>query len=444
MARKRAWVTPNTPPPETIRGRLFEIANDPELVGAVTGALLPLTHAENWEQLGSMTADAAAEIMSAAFEAFVNSDGGGGSEDCPDCVLPSGERAWRQNPVTRQMEYFNEELGDWEFPDGDPVASLPAPEPREDTTDAEKICNAAANVVNVVYLVWQEMLAQWDANVEPALAQVAFATEVAGAVGGAFYPPMLAVTELAGAAWALFFEAFQLLTIDSWDALFIDDLRCAFKAAATLEEDDTVTFDLNAAIWHINLSAWGNLQWVVASQQAVYILSMLGQEAVNTAGGTTAVTGDCSDCGNWCVQITDFSNWTITTGALTSEHFIKAVDTPDGNAGIDASYTFGIDGNLQTVRRVAALWAGNQYQYGNAHVSGTPVSQEMVVHDWNYYFLYPTWLTTPDNVAIYSTGTTFTIRVWASVGRAQKEITQVQAAKIIGTGDNPLYWIAAC
>jgi len=360
MARRRAWVTPNTPPPEAIRGRLFEIANDPELVGAVTGALLPLTHAENWEQLGSMTADAAAAIMSAAFEAFVNSDGGGGSGDCPDCELPEGEKVWRHNPDSGHFEYLNADLGVWEFPDGDPVATLPTPTPREELTDEEKLCNAAANAVWVLYGVWQSMLGAWDNEISPALAQIEFGTAVAGAVGGAFYPPIVAIAALTGAAFTLFYQAFDFLTIDTWDGDFLEKLKCIFHAHATLEEDDSVTFNVNAIIWDLNMATWANLQWLMATAQLQYIVGAIGPEGVNVAGGTTAIeNADCS-CGSWARQwehgqMHEGSEWTKIQGVIDVNHDI----TPTGTwPGTWAAVTCTLDLDPSTVfRQVSVRWS---------------------------------------------------------------------------------------
>lgn len=56
------WLTPDTIPTEKLCRELL-IPNDPVLVSAVTGALLDLTFADNWEQEGVATPGATAAAM---------------------------------------------------------------------------------------------------------------------------------------------------------------------------------------------------------------------------------------------------------------------------------------------------------------------------------------------------------------------------------------------
>jgi len=64
------WLTPDTIPSDGLR-RWLCIPNTPALIAAVTGALLPLTYAENWEAYGTITPDEAALAMSLMLEDFV-------------------------------------------------------------------------------------------------------------------------------------------------------------------------------------------------------------------------------------------------------------------------------------------------------------------------------------------------------------------------------------
>jgi len=82
------------------------VPDDLALVGAVTGALLPLTYPENWEQFGTMTPEQAAGVMSAAFEAFVASDCVGGECPPPTIIAADGEpkRIYRKHPTTGKIE----------------------------------------------------------------------------------------------------------------------------------------------------------------------------------------------------------------------------------------------------------------------------------------------------------------------------------------------------
>lgn len=73
MPSRKAWITPETIPAETICRTLF-IPDDDIFYANVVGALLPLTYAENWEQVGAITPDEAAERSRELFDAFVASE----------------------------------------------------------------------------------------------------------------------------------------------------------------------------------------------------------------------------------------------------------------------------------------------------------------------------------------------------------------------------------
>jgi len=69
MARL-AWLTPDEIPTDTVERRLC-IPNSPQILSVVTGALLPLAYAENWEQYGDVTPDEIAARMSLMIEEFL-------------------------------------------------------------------------------------------------------------------------------------------------------------------------------------------------------------------------------------------------------------------------------------------------------------------------------------------------------------------------------------
>jgi len=265
------------------------VPDEVHLVGAVTGALLPLTQEYNWEQFGSMTPAEAAGIMLASFEEFV---AGNCASDCPP--------RWRQNSSNGRWEIYNGDLGTWEFPDGVIVESIPLPEPREEETEADKICNAAANAANVLYLTWQKLNEDWDNNVEAPLANAALAVETGLTLGAAFFPPLEAAAALVGTAFGFIFGLFQLIQIDTWSPAFIQKLTCILAADATVDENGRVLFNHVHVIQEVNLLSWQDSQYLLVAIQLQFLLSWLGSEALNVAGGLTAVTGDCAECGEWC------------------------------------------------------------------------------------------------------------------------------------------------
>lgn len=69
-----AWPTGDEPPSGEFIERSLSIPDELALVTAVTGALLPLTEAENWEQItGDLTAEEAASLMETMFYDFLES-----------------------------------------------------------------------------------------------------------------------------------------------------------------------------------------------------------------------------------------------------------------------------------------------------------------------------------------------------------------------------------
>ena len=68
MART-GWITPDEIPASLIC-RALSIPDEPIIVGAVAGALLPLIYEENWEQVGAVTPAEMASSMRTMYEAF--------------------------------------------------------------------------------------------------------------------------------------------------------------------------------------------------------------------------------------------------------------------------------------------------------------------------------------------------------------------------------------
>lgn len=67
-----AWLTPETVP-TGIREKTLNIPDDDAWYAAVKGALLDLTQAHNWQQVGSVTPEEAATRFWQMFQEFVNS-----------------------------------------------------------------------------------------------------------------------------------------------------------------------------------------------------------------------------------------------------------------------------------------------------------------------------------------------------------------------------------
>lgn len=283
------------------------------LVGAVTGALVPLTDPENWETDGTMTPDEAAGIMSAAFEAFVAGDCSGG--ECPPIELPDGGgRVYRRNPDTDKWEYIDPVTGEWVEPSGDEaVPPIPA---RTEATDAEKICAAATNAVNVYQQIYDYIYTDWIEEQNNAIVWADASVFIGTTIGAWIYPPIAGLYAFISAAFAVFTLAFEVISPDLWDEWFTREFICILKSNATLNDDDSVTFDYGQVRIDI-FETLGKGAYVMLVLQVDFIVATLGSQALNTAGGTDAVEGDCSRCGEWAREFNfalGQNGWTTANG----------------------------------------------------------------------------------------------------------------------------------
>lgn len=293
MSRK-AWLTPDTPPSGTERGRCFSVPDDLELVGAVTGALLPLTYAENWESFGSMTPSEAADIMSAAFEAFVAGDC---SVECPPFVQPGNELPFfRRNAAGRFEQLLDD--GSWGEPTGD--YAIPAPAARAEETEEEQTCNAAANAAAVLATLYEAMTDFYATEVDPYLNQIEWAFQVSVVVGAAFGNISAAWVSLVEFAWDIFCAALGEVFYSEWDTQWQERLTCILQSVMTIDENGIARFNLN----EVNNELVGFLVPIVDDYfrlrwQVWYMIQFLGVEGLEAAAAQTAETGDCVACGDW-------------------------------------------------------------------------------------------------------------------------------------------------
>lgn len=68
------WLTGDEIPEDEFC-RVIRVPNDPTFIHAVSGALLDLTYAYNWEQLGALTPEEQADAFDSVYVAFMNSEG---------------------------------------------------------------------------------------------------------------------------------------------------------------------------------------------------------------------------------------------------------------------------------------------------------------------------------------------------------------------------------
>lgn len=429
MPRKRAWLTPDSPAPETFRGRCFSVPDDVKLVGAVTGALLPLTMSENWEGDGSMSPEDAALIMSVAFEGFVSGDCG--AAECPPLELPvTGGKLWRRSPTTGDWEVLSDDGTEWVAPTGDDV--IPVPDARGEATSADKICAAATNAVHVIYQLWQDLLGLWQDEAEPDIAAAAFATQVGLTLGGAYYPPLLAASEIVGASFGVFFETMDLITQDTWTADYIARLVCTFKDNATLT-GSVVHFNYGALQWAINGLFWTGDANLLQTTQFSYIYAMLGKEAIDRAGGLTAETGSCATCGQWAREF-DFSTggagWTANSagdvGAWQTAGYWQSV------SGVNSTLIFRCDMPVAsgfTIKRIYVEYWINSTGWGEAKVGAYPATLRDVTQTANTWLIHDS-----GNTLSWADQQYMSIRFFKGGGGSTARVRKV---RVWGTGTQP-------
>lgn len=391
---KYAWLTGDSPAPDTFRGRCFSVPDDIALVSAVTGALVPLIYPENWEQAGSMTAAEAAEIMGTAFDAFVAGECGSGECPPPQVDTPDGPQPiYRRNPTTDRWEIMQPDLT-WTEPTGD--EEIPDPTARGEGTATDRTCAAATNAANRVKQIYDEVLADINADVDTAQLAVTLAASAALYAGAWVYPPALATIAIDFAAFEGFAEAGQAIVLSNlWTDHFTQKYICCLKDNAT-DTAGVVTFDRLGVNRCLLESIWADQQYVLLVTMVIYIHAVIGEQGLNLLGTDTTLAGNCSHCGEWARQF-NFAQgpagWfpTISESAWSAGGYWLAtsgsgrtiidfrIDT-NGAAGSFTITKVRIKGNIPT----GALPSGvdNRMNWNN---SGTYyVEPTVAVGNWTY------------------------------------------------------------
>jgi len=419
MTKKRGWLTPDTPAPETVRGRVFEIANDPLLVGAVSGALLDLTRAENWEDFGTMAAADVAELMNVALEAFLNSDGVGGGP----CIR------YRRSPTTGRFEQ-SDDGETWEETTGDEAISEPGNR-AEDTTEQRK-CAAATNAAYVLYLLYVEALDLLEASVPLGDAYGEISNYVGELLEAAIGLVLTKFAPIVGWAWSLFYGILEVLQLNVWSADFNEALVCILKEKAT-DTDGVITFNFAEVRTEIGKTYFNNVASMLLIGQVIYLLEIIGPQGLNLAGATTAVPGDCDGCGEWCYYIDNLQQAGFT---LARGYFNAAGDVfennPGGGWGYDASLV--VDTSECMITRVSFYHQQTSYT-GTLAASVLP-SAGPISNQFTHVGGGPITFITDDNAAWYTNSGSSTIRLWKALDGSNHN-SQVNWVKIYGTGPTP-------
>jgi len=313
---RKGWLTPNSGATETIcRPLLVPLDDQLFFLAAVSGALLDLTRAYNWEQFGDMTPAEAAEVMQTLYDDYVAN-----TDDCGVCVIPFpfDFDIGFDIHITRIGEDGGfEELidGVWQTPAGD--YAVPEPDARTESTADERKCLAAANVVEVLKVVYETASDSFIADPTAANVYEGVLGALAAGLGAWAVGFAASGIGLAIAGFFVFYELLETVTSDLWLSSFDNELICIFYANAT-DTAGVVTFDWDGILrdfMDLTVAGGLDLDRQLLLQQVLFILYTIGLDGINIAGATTDITSfDCDYCLDYCY----FFNLGTNDGGLTN------------------------------------------------------------------------------------------------------------------------------
>jgi len=282
----RGFPTPNNVPADG--GYIvFRLPADNEWAGLILGAAEELAKEYNWYQWGDMTPEEAA----LAFQAIVNQ----APYNACGCNYPNGSRVLRLSQ-DGDVEQLTD--GEWTPPTDD--YEIPPTPAREEATCDERRCAAAANAVNVLEMLYEEVS---DAIAGGASEAEALAVLIGAAViivGGWLGLVLAALVTAIVAAFVGFVELAAMLGTDVWGEDFSDKLKCYLYECSSCD-GDVVTFDFQCVrekmatyVDVLDVNFINNLRLF---GQVDFILNVIGVDGLNAAGATTAITdADCDEC----------------------------------------------------------------------------------------------------------------------------------------------------
>jgi hypothetical protein len=282
---RKGWKTPSYQGSGRICRPLF-IPNDPQWLAAVGGALAELARPYNWEQVG-ITPQRASEMAAEMLLRFYTEECGGGTG------VPI-TRIYRRG--TRGQVQFSEDGGET-WSDESELGVFPPVPPRSEPTPDDKRCLAARNAVEVLRLVYLELLEKFNEDSSVQYGIAAFATILGLLIAALAGAPILIITALINFAIEAFASAYGLFVLlgdDDWTPRFQEELVCLFYDNATVDPDGAVKFDY--------VAIRDNLSTLYADAALIawmwYMMSVIGEEGINHAGATTSIDSyNCGYCG---------------------------------------------------------------------------------------------------------------------------------------------------
>jgi len=259
------------------------------------GALTELTKTWNWEDSGGLSVEDTIDKMAEIIQNWYDIP-------CAGCELPEGGAIIRINAEGHIEQLID---GEWSTPEGDYL--IPPPAAREGGTEDDQLCLAAANAVNVMQQLYENLTDSFGEDLNEAAAYLAMADAFAGLVGFAIAPITAGIAAFALAVAHGLYAALSYITADYWDEDVSEQFRCFLYDCGT-NTDGVVTFDwecltnkLHALLNNFSLTE----NQLLLYGQLSYLLWMIGGiDALNLAGATTEITSsDCGCAGDWCFTI---------------------------------------------------------------------------------------------------------------------------------------------
>jgi len=291
---------PANPEPEGVRCICVQVPDDEEWVGAFYGQIQRLALQSIWDRDEEHTAQVVARRWLEVYLQTLE----GNCSDVP-CILPPpfDIDIGVEIRIVRQDDdgHWQELCGDsWCTPSGD--YTVPEPEEREESTSAERKCLAAANAVHLLDLTYE---AATDAFTSDST-QVAVYEAIIGVVASGLGVWAVGFTAsglvLAAGLFFAWYELLETVTADLWTTDFTEELVCILYNTA-IDTAGVITFDYPAfltGIYDLIYSSGLDLEKQLLLQQVLFMLSFIGADGINVAGGTTEVEDyDCDPCTPW-------------------------------------------------------------------------------------------------------------------------------------------------
>jgi len=275
--------------PEDDTCRPLSIPASTEWLALFGGALTELTKRYNWQDSGGLTISETVAKMNEIVNAWY-------LDNCDACEIPEGGSIIRFRPDGRLEQLVD---GAWVEPtDGDYY--IPPPGEREGGTAEDQICLAAANAVNVLQTLYENLSDSWNNTLDEAEAITAFIAAANAALGFFIAPIVAGIVVFLAPIFTALYTFMEYLIADLWDEAVSEQIKCFLVNCAT-NDAGVVTFDYECFLAkmraNINLFDLTEEQLRLYGQIAYLLYFIGGAAGLNLAGGTTEIeTDDCSDC----------------------------------------------------------------------------------------------------------------------------------------------------